>query len=151
MPSRKRQGNNPKRRIAPLGTLGCDARSRLAHAHYVGSAHHKSQPADYGFTPPVNPRPSKSLCDDLRPITRKEAIELFRSGIRLDMVSSHLENGLPKYVWAVDDDGNAYEAKVGDDGASYHGYRLRRDDRMQAYVLAEWRERKQHDGSRLAD
>lgn len=151
MPSRKRQGNNPKRRIAPLGTLTCDTQLRLARAQYVGSAHHKSQPGDYGFSPPVNPRPTKSLCDDVRLIDKREAIELFRSGIRLGMVSSHLESGLPKYVWAVDRHGNAYEAKLGGGGSDYHGYRLRRDDRMQAFVLAEWRERNQHDDNRLAD
>ena len=143
MPNRKRQGNDPTRRISPLGTLSCDVRSRLAQARYVGDALHKSQPADYGFTPPVNPRRGKSLCDDLRPILRKEAIKLFRSGIRLDMVSTRLQNGLPKYVWAVDDDGEAYEAKLGHDGLVYHGYRLYKKDRMQAYVLDNWRERNQ--------
>ena len=149
MPNRKRQGNDPTRRIIPIGTLGSSIRSKLDKTHYVGSAHHKRHPADYGFTPPVNPRPSKSLCDDVRIIKRREAIKLFRSGIHLDMVSSCLRNGLPKYVWAVDNDGNVFEAKWDSDG--YHGYRLRLKDSMRAYVVANWKERSRHDDSGIAN
>lgn len=85
------------------------------NARYIGSAHHKSKPADYCFNPPANPRPGKSLCDGLRVIRKIEATRLFRSGIRSEMVSSYVDgnNGLPKYVWAVDKDGEAYEAKMG--------------------------------------
>lgn len=61
MPSRKRQGNNPKRRVAPRGTVSPEIQSNLAEARYAGSALHKSKPADYEFHPPVNPRPDKSL------------------------------------------------------------------------------------------
>ena len=102
MASRKRQGNNPKRRVASDGAISSEVRGNLARARYVGSAHHKSRPADYGFIPPVNPRPGKSLCDDIRIVTRREAIRLFHSAIHLEMMSSYLVNGLPKFVWAVD-------------------------------------------------
>jgi hypothetical protein len=80
MPNRKRQGNDVKRRITPLGDINQEIQSNLAEARYTGSAHHKSKPADYGFRPPVNPRPSKSLCDDRRTITLREASRLFQSG-----------------------------------------------------------------------
>ena len=115
----------------------------MAEARYTGSSHHKRRPADYGFHPPVNPRPHKSLCDGSRTITLMEACRLFRSGIRKGMVSRHLEKGLPKFVWTVDHLGEAYEAKLGDDGSSYHGYQLYRDQRMRRYILREWRERNQ--------
>ena len=141
MPRRKGQGNDKKRRIAPPGTISNETRTYLGKARYVGSAHHKSRPADYNFNPPVNPRPSKSLCDDLRTITLQEAIKLFRSGVRLGMVSVHQENGLPKYVWAVDQDGEAYEAILGSDGPNYHGYRLNRKAPNREYVIAEWNRR----------
>jgi hypothetical protein len=143
MPSRKRQGNDPKRRVIYLGTVSEETRYYLKKARYTGSALHKRRPADYGFIPPVNPRPEKSLCDGLRTIGKIEATRLFRSGIRLEMVSSCLNSGLPKYVWAVDNDGEAYEAKLGGDGSSYHGYRLYRDDPVQKYIVAEWRRRGQ--------
>ena len=143
MPRRKGQGNDKKRRIAALGAISCEIRANLDEAHYVGSAHHKTRPADYNFNPPVNPRPGKSLCDDLRAITRQEAINLFRSGVRLGMVSTHLERGLPKFVWAVDRDGEAYEAILGSDGPNYHGYRLNQKAPNRAYVIAEWNRRNQ--------
>ena len=138
MPRRRGQGNDKKRRIAPLGTISRETRSNLDEARYVGSAHHKSRPADYNFNPPVNPRRGKSLCDDLRPIALHEAIKLFRSGVRLGMVSAHQERGLPKFVWAVDQDGEAYEAILGSDGPNYHGYRLNRKVPNREYVIAEW-------------
>lgn len=43
----KRQGNDPKRRIARKGTIAPGILERLAgEMRYVGSAHHKRQPAD---------------------------------------------------------------------------------------------------------
>jgi hypothetical protein len=133
-----RQGNNPKRRIADLDRLNDHARGALADGVvYVGSAHHKKTPGDYGFQPPVNPRPSKSLCDDQRIILKGEAQALLRKGVQLGMFSDFAEGGQPKYVWYVDDAGEAFEAKIGLDG--YHGYRL--TDDMRAIVLKEWKRR----------
>ena len=139
----KRQVHNrSNRRIAPVGTINDEIVSNLNGAHYVGDPQHKLRPADYGFDPPVSPRPTKSLCDDLRPITRREASGLLRAGIRLEMVSTSLDNGLPKFVWAVDDDDEAYEAMLGGDGSSYHGYRLKHDAANRAAVIAEWNKRR---------
>lgn len=143
MPRRRGQGNDKKRRIASLETISCETKANLADARYVGSAHHKSRPADYNFNPPVNPRRGKSLCDELRPIALREAIKLFRSGVRLGMVSAHQEGGLPKFVWAVDQDGEAYEAILGSDGPNYHGYRLNGKAPNRDYVIAEWNRRNQ--------
>lgn len=150
MPSRQRQGNNPKRRVETAMLLSAAVQERLAAARYTGSPLHKSRPADYGFNPPTAARPDKSLCDYQRVINWREAIRLFRSGIKLGMVSSYREGGLPKYVWAVDSYGEAYEAKLGEDGASYHGYPLYREQRMRQYILEEWK-RKVDGGKRVAD
>ena len=138
MANRKRQGNNPKRRISPFGCTPCEINKRLAAARYVGSAHHKSKPADYGFVPATAPRPSKSLCDYKRVIEKREAIALFRSGISRGMVSTYLNaDGLPKYIWAVDADGEAYES-LSTRGGDYHGYQLSASDPMRDWVLEEW-------------
>lgn len=111
--NRKREGNRPDRRLAPGGFLGRDAqRALLARVRYGGSANHKLHPGDYGFTPPQNPRPSKSPCDELRSVLIEEAQNLFRRGVELGMVSSFANGGVPKYVWAVDEDGEVYEAKI---------------------------------------
>jgi hypothetical protein len=46
------------------------------------------RPADYGFHPPSDPRPHKSLCDDLRTIPAAEARRLFAAGVRNGMIST---------------------------------------------------------------
>ena len=96
--------------------------ARLSNARYVGSALHKKYAADYGF--PVSWDTDKSLCDDIRIIRKSEAVELFRAGIDCGMVSSCLISGLPKYVWAVDKQGEVYESKLSRGTVDYHGYRL---------------------------
>lgn len=140
----KRQSNRPDRRLAPIETLTeAELKRVIATARYVGINIHKLHPGDYGFVPPVNPRPTKDVCDDLRIVLKKEAAELMRDGVQRGMVS-HFEPGqLPKYIWAIDGDGEVYEAKTkpGQD-RDYHGYRLGNDERdMRRYILAEWKKR----------
>lgn len=106
---------------------------------YVGSGHHKRMPGDYGFQPPINPRPWKSLCDVKRSIAQAEAQELLRQGVLMGLFSNFLEGEMPKYVWSVDAEGQAYEAKLGRDG--YHGYPLEEDDDFRSVVLKEWSKR----------
>ncbi len=143
MRQRKRKGSGKIKKITPHGAMSCEVRAELESARYVGNPQHKRWPADYGLNPPADPRPNKSLCDGLRPIKKREAIELFRSGIGLDMVSVDLDHrGLPKRVWAVDEYGEAYEAMSSADG-KYHGYRLYRDQDMRDLVIAEWNRRNQ--------
>lgn len=142
--SRKRQGNRPDRRVAAAGSLPeADIAALVGHLRYVGSALHKLRPGDYGFVPPHNPRPSKSPCDDRREVPRDEAELLFRYGLERGMVSAFAAEGVPKYVWAVDEAGEVYEAKTKpgrDDG--YHGYRLGDDEeQMRAYIIREWKQR----------
>ena len=138
----RRDGNNVKRRIAPLERYSAEFFEAVAaSARYVGSPHHKKSVAGYGYDRP-NPRPTKSLCDGLRAIPRTEAEALLARGIARRMVSEFLMDDLPKYVWAVDDGGEPYEAKLGEDGRSYHGYRLEENERaMREAVLKEWRAR----------
>lgn len=138
----RRNTSGPKRRIAPTGRFAqTELSALLARAAYVGSAVHKRRPGDYRFHPAVNPRASKSLCDGLRTVLKAEAEALLEAGIRKGMVSEHREDGLPKYVWAVDGHGEAYEAKLGNGG--YHGYRLDPADEpdMRTLVLREWKAR----------
>jgi len=138
---RRRRGDDPKRRIQPAGTLSETELGALADLlTYVGSANHKTKPGNYGFHPPANPRPWKSPCDDLRVVLRQEAAALLRRGILKAMFSRLDAAGCPKYVWAVDDTGEPYEAKASGDG-TYHGYRLLVDDDMRQTVITEWKKR----------
>ena len=140
----KRAGNRPDRRIARPGSIGkAELKTLAARVRYVGSGLHKLHARDYRFIPSVNPRPSKSSCDDVRYVPPNEASRLFRRGIELGMVSEFAGDGVPKYVWAVDAKGEAYEAKTNPAREiSYHGYRLSDDDaEMRDYVIKEWKRR----------
>lgn len=144
MSIRKREGNRPDRRIAPEAITTVSDRERLLlRVSYAGSANHKLRPGDYGFIPTHNPRPSKTPCDELRSILLEEAAALFRRGVELGMVSRFPPGGIPKYVWAVDDAGEPYEAKTKSERETeYHGYRLGEDERlMREYVIKEWKRR----------
>jgi hypothetical protein len=105
-----RAANNPKRRIAPLGSYDTATLSRKAR--YIGSGHHKKYPADYAFVPPTAPRANKSLCDAKRIVNRQEAFRLLVAGLARGMLSTFSVRGLPKYIWAVDENGDVYEAKL---------------------------------------
>ena len=144
----KRQSNRPARRLAPLESVSVEVLNSLAQTlRYAvtrsdNNGHHKLRPGDYGFQPPTNPRPSKDVCDDLRPVLAAEATGLFQAGIAAGMISPFEPGGTPKYVWAVDEHGEVYEAKTRPPDVVYHGYRLSEDERdMRRYVLDEWRRR----------
>ncbi|MDN3277003.1 hypothetical protein QWJ07_22260 [Frankia sp. RB7] len=138
-----REGNNPKRRLASPTALTKDQREKLAKAAvYVGSGHHKRFPGDYGFSPPVSPRPSKSLCDGIRVILKSEAQTLLKDGVQKGMVSTHMFGEFPKYIWSVDETGEAYEAKTDPNTlGDYHGYRLEEEDAMREMIQANWKKR----------
>ena len=56
------------------------------------------------------------------------------------MVSPRLnDKGLPAFVWAVDENKQVYEAKPGEDGRTYHGYMLPKDDPQARYILHQWK------------
>jgi hypothetical protein len=139
----KRQGIRPDRRVAPAGSISGETLATLAQRlRYKGISTHKLHPGNYGLVPPVNPRPCKSPCDDMRSILSQEAEDLFRAGLLAGMVSSFEPGSLPKYVWALDTDGEVYEAKTKPPDMEYHGYRLGDDERdMRRYIRAEWRKR----------
>jgi hypothetical protein len=115
----------------------------IARVRYLGSGLHKLHSGDYGFVPSHNPRPSKSPCDEVRPVLKDEAAQLFRRGIAIGMVSKFDPGSVPKYVWAVDDHNEVYEAKTKPErDVEYHGYRIGDDERdMRRYILDEWGQR----------
>jgi len=59
------------------------------------------------------------------------------------MVSKFSQGSVPKYVWAVDDHNEVYEAKTEPEReVAYHGYRIGDDERdMRRYILDEWGQR----------
>lgn len=79
------------------------------------------------------------MCDAHRIVPKQEAQSLLAKGVLKGMVSTLGSDGFPKSIWSVDEDGAAYEAKVGNGG--YHGYRLDADDPMGDLVRADWARR----------
>ena len=58
------------------------------------------------------------------------------------MVSAFDPDGSPKYVWAVDGDGEVYEAKTKPPDMVYHGYRLGdNEEAMRRHIRDEWNKR----------
>lgn len=138
----RRPGNNPKRRIAPPERL-TDAQKKAlgTTVRYVGSGHHKRNPADYGL-PRANPRPTKSLCDLERTIRLDEACRLVARGIACGLFSEPQADGFPKFIWSVSEHGEVFEAKTDTHGTGeYHGYPLEDEDDMHKYVKSIWKER----------
>lgn len=103
-----RPGNNPKRRIAPSERLTKEQKDALKdRVRYVGSGHHKRNPADYGL-PRANPRPTKSLCDLERTILLDEARQLVARGIEHGLFSEPQGDGFPKFIWSVSEHGEVF-------------------------------------------
>jgi len=137
----KRKSQNPKRRLARSETLNETSLDELAQCvRYVASGHHKRFPANYGLEW-TSPRPAKSLCDDIRTIQLEEARSLLEEGVKKGTISDPVFDSLPKYVWAVDQNGQVYEAKtdIRNPGA-YHGYRLEEADPFRHCIIARWQE-----------
>ena len=139
---RKCSGSNPKRCIISSGSMAAGDRTLLAsRVQYVGSGRHKRSPADYGLER-TSPRPAKSLCDVIKPVSIVEARQLLEAGILRGMVSAIGIDGFPKYVWSVSLDGAVFEAKTHPNTpGKYHGYPLEREDDMRDSVNKIWIER----------
>lgn len=139
---RNRSVSNPKRRIIS-GVLPDVAMRELllTRIRYVGSGHHKRNPANYGMDR-VNPRPTKSLCDADGPVPLNKASGWLKEGVMKAMFSQPNESGLPKYIWCVSSGGVVYEAKTHPNTpGDYHGYPLEDEDDMKAYVMTIWEQR----------
>jgi hypothetical protein len=121
--------------------LSAEERAELrAHAAYEGSPHHKRNPVDFGLTPPSAPRADTTRCDEAGVLRRTDALRLFELAIERGIVSdSTAPDGLPKQLWAVDDQGRVFEAMYGGSVAGrYHGYPIRRSDPLFDQVSAQW-------------
>ena len=140
---RRRSGFNPKRRMAAADALTSAERAGLAaRVVYGGNPEHKRSPGDYGLTPPISPRPAKTLCDGDRAILKSEAIGLLQAGLRKGTMSAAPPESWPQNVWAVSDTHQVFEAQLENatQGAS-HGYPMPEDDDFREIVLKEWKVR----------
>lgn len=144
---KNRISNNPKRRVIEADVLPKEALAELAvKVRYVGSGHHKRYPADYGFDR-TNPVPTKSLCDLNAPVMLTEAQNWLVSGVLQALISKPSDDGFPKFIWTVANDGRVFEAKTHPaTPGQYHGYPLEDEDDMKAHVAKIWAKRCQNSG-----
>jgi hypothetical protein len=140
---KKHIGYNPKRRIAPPDTLSADERHAFsASVNYGGNPEHKRSPADYGLTPPVQPRPGKTRCDGNRQILKEEATEILRNGLLKGMFSQCEASQWPKNIWSVSAMDEVFEAQLENVAqGTYHGYPLPENDDFRRVVKQEWKAR----------
>ena len=119
----------PQRRRPRARSLGeplsDEDRNRVLRiVRYVGSGLHKSAPI-LGLEPKL--RADKSKC----PSSLADLSELnqwLRAAIEQNRISSHQENGLPRYVWHFHD-GIWFEGRLGDPiRGDYHGYPIELDE-----------------------
>jgi len=141
---RRRDGEfNTKRQVRPANEVDGAMLTHLeATVKYGGNPEHKSDPGDFGLTPPAAPRPDKTLCDLAGVRARQVALSLLRSGIGKGLISRQERNGFPKNIWAVDQRDFAFEAQLENptDGV-YHGYPMPSADPFRAEVVRLWKER----------
>jgi hypothetical protein len=119
---KRRKGYNPKREIAPVNFWTEDERARRAQeVQYGGNPEYKVNPKEYCLSF-VKPRPGKTLCDADGPFPKAKAETLLKEGISKGMVRKQPSDGWPQNVWAVSDDGEAFEAQLENSiSGTYHG------------------------------
>ncbi len=129
--------NNQKRRFHE-STAG--ERAALgARLTYGGNPVHKRNPGDFQLTPPAAPRPNKTLCDAAEIFRRRMALDLLKAGVAKGLTSVWTDDGFPKHIWAVSENGVALEAKLDDARTGrYHGYPLLGDDPFRDVVQKAW-------------
>jgi hypothetical protein len=131
---------NPKRRIASTALEPTQLSALSRQARYGGNPQHKRDPGDFGLSPPADPRPDKTLCDDAGVCRRAEAEALLREGLRRGLVSNQWREGWPQNVWAVAATGAALEAQLENPSVgTYHGYPMPAADPLRAEVLRIWK------------
>jgi hypothetical protein len=67
----------------------------VVEVRYAGNPEHKRNPRDFGLTPPLRPRPDKTLCDDVAVTTRSQALAR--------LVAEHLRAGLEERLLPATD------------------------------------------------
>jgi len=108
---KRRNDYNPKRRIRE--SVDAVFISKLIESvRYDGNPEHKRNPGDFGLTPPRQPKPDKTLCDNVNIASRSEAERLLKVGVKNKLISVRERSGFPQNIWAVTDGGHPLEAQL---------------------------------------
>jgi len=139
MPNRPRRSHNPKRALVAAKPQQEELIALAESVSYAGNPEHKSHPGDFGLTPPSAPRGDKTLCDRAGIRLRSVALSILRSGVPKGLISKQKRGRFPQNVWAVTDDGTAFEAQLENpETGSYHGYPMPGDDDFRRAIVQAW-------------
>lgn len=112
---------------------------------YRGNPMHKRNPGDFALVPPAAACPAKSLCDAAQIFDRAQAERLLQEGVCHGLVSEQEENGWPKVIWAVSDNGLALEARLDNaEQGTYHGYPIPPSDPFAREIVRLWQQQATH-------
>lgn len=139
MGKKAREVRKETKRSIRTKPLSSAERALLATATYEGSAFHKRAPNDFGLTPPYNPHPDKTHCDEAGIVSQAQVKPLLAKAIERGLVSEATTGqGYPKQFWVVDGEW-VYELMYGGNKPSdYHGYPVRENDPLHSEVRAAW-------------
>jgi hypothetical protein len=141
MPNRTRRSFNPKRALVAVKPQHAELIALADKVTYGGNPEHKSSPGDFGLTPPSAPRGDKTLCDKAGIRSKAEALTILRSGVRKGLISRQIRgrDRFPQNIWAVSDDGIAFEAQLENpETGSYHGYPMPGNDDFRTAIVQAW-------------
>jgi hypothetical protein len=118
-----------------------ERRALRTTATYEGSPLHKRNPGNFGLIPPAAPRLEKTLCDEAGVCDKAVANRLLASAIERGLGSEDVIDVFPKYLWALDERGQVFEAIYGGSvRGAYHGYPIRRSDPFFDTISKLWAE-----------
>ncbi|WP_303285455.1 hypothetical protein [Marinobacter sp. SS8-8] len=129
---------NPKRKLQ--NSLPVQELEQLASkVKYGGNPEHKRNPGNFGLTPPSDPRPHKTLCDDCGIFNKSIAESLLTEGAEKGIVSAQMKGQWPQNIWAVTREGHPVEAQLENEvQGTYHGYPMPEADPMRQEILKRW-------------
>lgn len=134
----RKRSHNRKRAIA-LSVAVDQLRRVSASMGYGGNPEHKRNPGDFGLTPPAQPRPDKTLCDEVGIFERAVALDHLRRGVERGLVSESWTGEWPQNIWALTADGRALEAQLENAQlGTYHAYPLPESDPFVSEVQTRW-------------
>lgn len=139
----ERSSDNQKRELRSPVPSEAERAALASRLGYAGSAKHKLEPRAFGLHPAPRAE-DDSLCDahaGFRPEDMPQALPLLRRGVSAGLIGHNDKLGDPSILWAVDDRGWIYEARITTPTqALYHAYPLLPADAFAKKVIARYRE-----------
>lgn len=140
----ERRSDHDRRRLHPAPAQRSLLKLR-ATAVYHGSPKHKEHPHRFGLPPFQGNRGDETLCDtdaNFQPDHMAGVPAMLKRGIDAGLISEAEQQGIPRILWSVGDDGWIYEARISNSTqADYHGYPVMRGEAIAEAVyerFAAW-------------